>query len=100
MGQQEIEEKVKETIESHPGGDHIKSISLFGSFLHGNARFDSDVDLLYETKSTMSLFQIAAFRHKLEQKLGRKVDFIDKDSVIPQLKEEIIPTAKKIYERK
>lgn len=100
MSKEEIISKVKEAIEEDPNKDNIRSISLFGSFLNGNEGVDSDVDLLYETRETMSLFQIAAMRHQLEQKLGRKVDFVNKDSVIPQLKEEIITTAKKIYERK
>ena len=100
MSQEEIIAKVREAIEEDPNKDYIKSISLFGSFLHGDARPDSDVDLMYEMRGVMGLFQIAAMRHQLEQKLGRKVDFVDKDSVIPQLKAEIIPTARKIYENK
>jgi len=100
MKQEEIATKVKEAVESDPNRKYIKSISLFGSFLHGDNRSDSDIDLLYETKGTMSLFESAAMHYQLEQKLGRKVDFVDKDSVIPQLKKEIISKAKKIYERK
>ena len=61
---------------------------------------NSDVDLLFEMKKTMSLFQIGGMQYNLEQILGKKVDFVDKDSVIPQLRDKIIPGAKKIYERK
>lgn len=100
MNQKEIAIKVKEAIESDPNKKYIKNISLFGSFLYGDHKPDSDIDLLYETRGIMSLFEIAAMHYQLEQKLGKKVDFVDKDSVIPQLKKEIIPKAKKIYERK
>lgn len=99
MSQEEIITKVKEVVESDPNKDYIQSISLFGSYLYGNNRPDSDIDLLFEMRKTMSLFQIGGMHYRLEQKLGRKVDFVEKDSVILQLKDKIIPGAKKIYER-
>lgn len=100
MSREEIATKVKEVVESDPNKDYIKAIYIFGSYLHGDAKKDSDVDLLYETKKTMSLFESGGMQYRLEQKLGRKVDFIPKSSVIPQLKDKIIPEAEKIYERK
>lgn len=99
MSQKEIAKKVKEVIDSDPNKDHIKSIYLFGSYLHGNAENNSDVDLLYETKKTLTLFQIGGMKYRLEQKLGRNVDFVPKNFIIAQLKDKIIPKAKKIYER-
>jgi len=99
MGQEEIITKVREVVESDPNKDYIQSISLFGSYLHGKNRPDSDIDLLFEMRKTMSLFQIGGMQYRLEQTLGRKVDFVEKDSVIPQLRDKIIPGAKKIYER-
>lgn len=100
MSQEEIISKVKETIESDPSKDYIQSVSLFGSYLYGKNRPDSDIDLLFEMRKTMSLFRIGGMQYRLEQKLGKKVDFVEKDSVIPQLKDKIIPGAKKIYERR
>jgi len=100
MSQEQIITKVRYAIKSDPNKDCIKSIYLFGSYLHGNAKKNSDVDLLFEMKKTMSLFQIGGMQYNLEQILGKKVDFVDKDSVIPQLRNKIIPGAKKIYERK
>ena len=100
MSQQEIITKVRNTIKSDPNEEYIKSIYLFGSFLHGNAGKKSDIDLLFEMRKTMSLFQIGAVHYRLEQALKRKVDFVSKKSVIHELKDKIIPEAKKIYERK
>lgn len=99
MSQKEIAEKVKEAIDSDPNKDYIKSIYLFGSYLHGDAKENSDVDLLYETKKTMSLFQIGGIKYRLEQKLGRNVDFVPKKFIIKQLREKIISEAQKVYER-
>ena len=100
MSQKEIITKIKEAINSDPNKDYIKSISLFGSFLHGDANPNSDIDLLFEMRKTMSLFQIGGVQYNLEKALDRKVDLVEKNSVIPQLKDKIILGAKKIYERK
>lgn len=100
MSQEEIITKVKEVVESDPNKDSIQSISLFGSYLHGDNRPDSDIDLLYETRKIMSLFQSGGIQYRLEQKLGRKVDFVPKNALIRQLRDKIISEAKVIYGRK
>lgn len=97
MIQEQIITKVREVIKSDPNKDYIKSIYLFGSYLHGNAKKNSDIDLMFEMKKTMSLFQIGGIQYRLEQVLGHKVDFVPKNSIIKQLKDKIIPGAKKIY---
>lgn len=99
MSQEEIATKVKEAVEEDPNKDYIKSISLFGSFLHGNAKKDSDVDLFFEMQKTMSLFEILDTQFNLEKKLGRKVDFIEKDSLDKYIRDDILKEAKLIYER-
>ncbi len=100
MNTTQIQKSVAEAIQEDPNKDYIQSISLFGSFLHGDNEPESDIDLLFEMRKSMSLFQIVEIQERLQHKLGRKVDFVEKDSVIPQLKDEIIQKAKKIYERK
>lgn len=94
----QIQKGVAEAIREDPCGEYIRSISLFGSFLNGEDTPESDIDLLYETRKPMSLFQIGGMQYRLEQRLGKKIDLVEKDSVIPQLRDEIIPTAQKIYE--
>jgi len=100
MTQEILEQKIIKAVKSSPYRDYIQSISLFGSYLHGDETRDSDIDLLYKARKTMSLFQIGGLRYQLERTLGRKVDLVPKDSVIPQLKDKILPEAKTIYERK
>jgi len=97
MNQEDITIKVKEAIESDPNKKYIKNIFLFGSFLHGDTKPDSDIDLLFEMDKTLSLFQIIGTQDRLEKKLGRKVDFIEKDSLDKYIKQEVLAEAKKIY---
>lgn len=98
MSQEEIARKVKEAIEEDPNKDYIRSVSLFGSYLHGDQKADSDIDLLFEMRKTMSLFRIFALQHHIERKLGRKVDFIEKESLDKYIKKDVLAEAKKIYE--
>lgn len=83
-------------MNEEPDAAKIKSVSLFGSHLRGDNRPDSDIDLLFEMRKTMSLFEIGGIQYRLQEKLGRPVDFVEKDSVIPQLKDDIYSNAKKI----
>ena len=65
----------------------------------GNFTSDSDVDLCFEMNKTMSLFRIGDTQYRLEQKLGRKVDFIEKDSLDKYIKNDILQEAEMIYEK-
>lgn len=86
-------------MRTDPNRDYIQSLSLFGSFLHGDYRPDSDIDLLFEMRKIMSLFQIIATKQSLEKKLGRKVDLVEQDSLVQQIKDKVRAEAKIIYER-
>ncbi|KKU44377.1 MAG: polymerase beta domain protein region protein [Berkelbacteria bacterium GW2011_GWA2_46_7] len=93
----QIQKGVAEAIREDPYGASIRSVSLFGSFLSGKNKSDSDVDLLFETRRIMSLFQIGGIHYRLEQKLGRKVDFIPKNSLDKYIKKGVLSEAKIIY---
>lgn len=100
MSKNQIAEKVKRAVESDPNKDYIKSISLFGSFLHDAGKKKSDIDLLFEMRKTMSLFKIIRMQNRLEKELGQKVDFIEKNSLDKYIKDDILKEAEKIYERR
>jgi predicted nucleotidyltransferase len=60
----------------------VRSIGLFGSFARGQARPESDVDLLVEfdpEKKTFDNFIDACFL--LEDLFGRKVELVTKESL-------------------
>lgn len=94
----EIQKVVREVMTEEANARKVKSVSLFGSFLHGNTKPDSDVDLLFEMQKPMSLFEIGGLQYRLQEKLGREVDFIEKDSLDKYIKEDVLAEAKKIYE--
>ena len=65
----------------------VKRIGIFGSVVRGEARGDSDVDVLVEFeegKKTFENFINLAFF--LEELLGRKVDLLTSESVSPYIR--------------
>lgn len=56
----------------------IRELSLFGSVARGEARPDSDVDLLveFDPDNEWSLFDFARLHREAEALFGRKVDVI------------------------
>jgi predicted nucleotidyltransferase len=63
---------------------------ICGSFVRGEAKKSSDVDILIRFKGRKSLFDLAKLEIELERKLGRKVDILTYNSIHPLLKERIL----------
>lgn len=56
---------------------NLKEVYLFGSYARGEAREDSDIDLLYvKFDNSMSLTTKYMLLNELEDSLGKKVDLI------------------------
>ena len=73
--------------------------SLFGSIARGEAKPDSDIDILVELPRGKDLFDLIDLREKLSQALGKKVDIGTFNSVKPVLQDRIFKEQVKIYER-
>ena len=59
----------------------VKSLALFGSVARGEARPDSDVDLLVEFDRPVGLIGLVALQLRLEELLGCPVDIGTWDSL-------------------
>lgn len=70
--------------------------ALFGSIVRGEAREDSDIDMLVELPKGMSLFDFVDLQLKLEQVLNRKVDLGEFSTIKPRLKDYILKEAVQI----
>jgi molybdopterin synthase catalytic subunit len=71
----------------------VRSLALFGSIVRGEARPDSDVDLLVEFERPVGLFEFVRLQLYLEELLGRRVDLVTPDAVRPAMREHIFKEA-------
>ena len=67
----------------------VTKSSLFGSYVRGENRADSDVDILVELPKGNSLLDLVRLEKKLEKALGERVDLLTYNSVHPLLKDHI-----------
>lgn len=67
-----IKNKVLKLIDQYP----IQKISLFGSRAAGTNREDSDVDLIMEFSTPISILTLSQIRCELEDEIGLPVDLI------------------------
>lgn len=64
--------------------------SIFGSYVSGEAREDSDIDMLVDVPKGTGLFGFVGIQLKLEAALGRKVDLVEYATIKPRLKPYIL----------
>jgi len=68
----------------------VKEIGIFGSYVRGEEKDNSDLDILVEFESPPSLFKFIQLEHYLEKLLRVKVDLVMKDALKPIIGEYII----------
>jgi len=63
----------------------IKEIGIFGSFVRGEAKEVSDIDILVEFERPIGLFKFLELEDYLSQLIGRKVDLVSKKALKPHI---------------
>ena len=74
---------LKKEIHAHYG---VSNIEVFGSYVRGEQRDDSDLDVLVEFDRRVDLLDVSGLQILLSEALGLKVDVVLKRSVRPELK--------------
>jgi len=79
---------------------NISYIGLFGSQARGDARPDSDVDVLVDFEQTKSYFELARVQEALEKVFDKKVDLVLRNKIKSTLKHYIFNDLTTLYEKR
>jgi len=84
---EEIIRKIKPTLRKY----HIRKAGLFGSYVRGEQKKGSDVDILVDIKDKkISLFGFIHIKHELEDAIRKKIDLVEYKMIRPELKKAIL----------
>jgi predicted nucleotidyltransferase len=78
---------------------HVKRLAVFGSYLRGDEKPTSDLDLLveFEPQARIGLFKFVHFEQRLGEVFGKKVDLNSAGFLNKAFREEVISHAQPIY---
>ncbi|MEN4006853.1 MAG: nucleotidyltransferase family protein [Methanobacteriaceae archaeon] len=86
MDIEEIKRKILPILQHY----EVKKVGLFGSYVRGEMREDSDIDILVEIEKDISLLDFVGLKLEIEEMLGRKVDLVEYNTIKPLLRERIL----------
>ncbi len=90
MTREEIVQKLKALKPELQAHYKVRELGLFGSFVRGEQREASDVDILVEFDDTADLFDVVRLGNFLEEQLQRKVDIVSRRALRPELREQVL----------
>lgn len=76
----------------------VAMVGIFGSQARGEARDQSDIDLLIKFSKRKSLLKVVALERQLSEALGKKVDLLTEAALSPYLRDRILRDLQVIYE--
>ena len=102
MSKQELKQKIKEAVEKDPLKENIQKVSLFGSYVRGDFKDDSDVDVLIEFTPTAKIgfFKLAQIKRHMEGFVNREVDLLTPEAISKYFREEVLKEAEQVYEKR
>ena len=83
----EILKKSKSTLKEK---FKVKELAIFGSYVRGEQKKRSDLDILIDFEQPISLFEFLDLEEFLEKLLKMKVDLVMKDSLKPRIGKHIL----------
>jgi len=87
-------DEIKEIIKKHKDElkekYSVKEIGIFGSFARGEAKEDSDIDILVEFEKPIGFFKFLELEEYLSNLIGREVDLVSKKALKPNIGKHIL----------
>jgi predicted nucleotidyltransferase len=86
MNVEEIKKKIIPILKRHG----VTRAGIFGSVVRGEETKESDIDVLVEIESRMSLLDFVGLKLELEDALGKRVDLGEYSAIKPIIREQIL----------
>lgn len=87
-------EEIRKVLEAHKDRlhrrYHVKEIGIFGSYVRGEQRETSDVDILVEFERPIGLLDFASLNNYLSDLLDLNVDLVMKKALKPRIGQRIL----------
>lgn len=101
MSKETLKKQIKEAILKNPFRQEIQKVSLFGSYLSGKPKKDSDVDILIEftPEAKVGFFKLAQIQRNVESHLNKSVDLLTPEQLSEFFRDEVLKKAEAIYEK-
>lgn len=68
----------------------VTHAGIFGSAARGEMDNHSDIDIIVDIGNEIGLLQFVGLQHLLEERLGRRVDLVEYQTLKPALKDKIL----------
>lgn len=98
MDKSEITKRLDEVLKLSPVRGQVRRVSLFGSYLHGTAKSDSDIDLLIEFIKPVGMFALVRMERELSDALGKHVDLSTPNSLSRYFRDDVMQEAEPLFE--
>jgi predicted nucleotidyltransferase len=84
------QQRLREELPALSARYQVKSLGLFGSYLHGTQRPDSDLDVLVSFSEMPSLLRLIELENYLSDLLEVRVDLVLREALKPRIGERIL----------
>ncbi len=81
-----IKKKIIPILKRH----NVKKAGIFGSYVRGEQKKNSDIDILVEAEKEADLIDFIRLKNTLEKAVKRKVDLIEYDCIRQEIKQNIL----------
>jgi uncharacterized protein len=75
----------------------VSMIGVFGSMARGEAKQQSDIDLIVRYSKRKSLLAVVRLERELSEAMGRKVDLLTEGALSPYLRDRILNEMRVVY---
>ena len=81
-----IKKKIIPILKKH----NVKKAGIFGSYVWGEQKKNSDIDILVEIEKEIDLIDFIKLKNTLEKAVKRRVDLVEYDCIRQEIKQNVL----------